>query len=179
MKDFFRKYSILFAFLVRCLLLYLIWTCLYLYFIAPNKILDLFLINHIISTTQLLLSAMRFVPFYAGKVVGITGTAGLFISPACDGLNLMALFAGFIIAFPGKLRSKLWFIPLGILLIDALNVLRIVLLSLILLYKPSALAFNHSYTFTLVVYVVIFLLWLFWMKHYSKLASKIISSNKA
>ena len=120
---------------------------------------------------------MGHLTFDAGKVVGISGTAGLLISPSCDGLNLMVLFAAFIGAFPGTIYSKFWFIPVGILIIDALNVLRIVILSLILLYKPSALSFNHSYTFTLIVYVVIFLLWIVWLKKYSSLAVKATNSE--
>jgi exosortase/archaeosortase family protein len=73
---------------------------------------------------------------------------------------LFALFAIFILSFPGRWLRKLWFIPLGIAAIHAANILRIVSLLLIQLYfGEEALKFNHDYTFTVFVYSIIFALW--------------------
>ena len=82
------------------------------------------------------------------------------VGPSCDGVVLFALFAIFILSFPGRWLRKLWFIPLGIAAIHAANILRIVSLLFIQLYfGEEALKFNHDYTFTVFVYSIIFALW--------------------
>jgi exosortase/archaeosortase family protein len=78
-------------------------------------------------------------------------------------LALFALFSGFIISFPANWKEKLWFIPLGLLIIYISNLFRIVLLVLIKIHFPGSLNFNHKYTFTVLVYGIIFLLWMIWV----------------
>jgi len=52
-----------------------------------------------------------------------------------------------------------WFIPFGIAILHAANAFRIICLLMIQLYWPSAMEFNHDYTFTVFVYSIIFALW--------------------
>jgi len=73
---------------------------------------------------------------------------------------LYALFSGFVIAFSTSLRHKLWFIPVGIVLIYGINMLRIVAMSLNHYYFFKTLDFNHHYLFAFTVYGFIGLLWL-------------------
>jgi exosortase/archaeosortase family protein len=73
-------------------------------------------------------------------------------------------FALFVIAFPGSVKKKLWFIPLGIVIIHFANVLRVIGLAAINYVAPQYLEFNHTYTFTILVYGIIFLLWMWWVK---------------
>jgi exosortase/archaeosortase family protein len=54
-------------------------------------------------------------------IIGITG--GLF--------GLLFGFAGLIISYHGAIKSKLWFIPVGLLGIHTINILRIVILAII------------------------------------------------
>ena len=63
---------------------------------------------------------------------------------------------------------KLIFIPIGILIVHGLNLLRLVALALIVVYHPDSLQFNHKYTFTILVYVCIFFLWMIWVKKFAK-----------
>ena len=99
--------------------------------------------------------------------MGIDGTHGVLIGAPCNGLNLFALFAGFIIIFPGKIIQKLIFIPIGILIIHVINIFRLVALALVVLYKPESLEFNHKYTFTIVVYAFIFVMWIIWVNKFA------------
>lgn len=94
------------------------------------------------------------------------------VGRGCNALELFVLFAGFIIAFPGSLKHKLWFIPLGVVLIHFLNVVRVAALAMIQFKAPQYLDFNHRYTFTFIVYGVIFLLWVIWVKKISKIGLK-------
>ena len=89
---------------------------------------------------------------------------GIWIGDECNGFKLFSIFTIFIIAFPGNWKKKLWYIPLGIIIIHFANVIRVMGLVLINNYYPRFLDFNHLYTFTIFVYSIIFLLWYVWAK---------------
>ncbi len=108
------------------------------------------------------------------RTIGIDGTSGVWIGDPCNGLTLFSLFSGFVIAYPGSVKKKLWFIPLGLVLIHLLNVLRITALALILHYSqdPAVLEFNHTYTFTIIVYGFVLYLWYVWSTKLSDASMK-------
>ncbi|MFT5820848.1 MAG: exosortase family protein XrtF [Crocinitomix sp.] len=93
---------------------------------------------------------------------------GIWVGDECNGFKLFSIFSVFIIAFPGKIKHKLWFLPLGLIIIHLVNVLRIMALVMINNYYPRYLDFNHLYTFTIIVYAAIFVLWYIWAKKYSQ-----------
>lgn len=95
------------------------------------------------------------------------GYGDIFIGKGCSGLELFLLFFGFILLMKGRLKDKLWFVPLGILAILILNIIRIVALSVIYYYKPQYLDFNHKYTFVIIVYGAIFGLWVLWVNKFA------------
>ena len=103
------------------------------------------------------------------QVIGIDGSDGVWIGSSCNAVTLFCLFAVFIAAYPGQQKKKIWFLPLGILLIHILNIFRVVALALIAFYNPKVLDFNHTYTFTFIIYGFIFLLWMVWVNKYSSL----------
>lgn len=109
------------------------------------------------------------------QVIGIDGSNGVWVGSNCNAITLFALFAVFIIAYPGNQKNKLWYIPAGILAIHVLNILRVVCLAIIAYYWPYALDFNHTYTFTFLVYAFIFFLWMIWV---NKFAGKSGSKNE-
>ena len=89
----------------------------------------------------------------------------------CNGMVLFALFTGFIVAYPGPWKAKLFYIPIGVLLIYLLNVLRIMALALNSWHSRHTLEFNHKYTFAFVVYACIFAFWMIWIKRYAQPAT--------
>lgn len=104
---------------------------------------------------------------------------GVRIGDPCNGLNLFGLFSVVLIAFPsfggkryGINPHKLWFIPLGIVLIHTVNVFRVAVLAIIASYNYEALNFNHDVTFKIITYSFIFLLWYVWIKRYSGINQK-------
>jgi exosortase family protein XrtF len=97
----------------------------------------------------------------------VAGAPLLGIGDACNGVDFFGLFACFVLAFPAQVKSKYWFLPLGILFIHLLNVLRVVILCLNYYYYRPSFEFNHHYTFVVVVYGVMFLLWMKWASKYS------------
>ena len=104
------------------------------------------------------------------RTIGIDGTHGLWIGDPCNGLTLFALFTGFVLVYPGNWKKKAWFIPFGIATIHMLNIVRIVGLTLTVYFfpDPEILDFNHTYTFTILVYGYVFYLWFLWSQFGSK-----------
>ncbi len=171
MKEFLKRYKAVFVFLLKMAALYTAWTGVYMLILKPDKTLDQAIIHNLIKASEYLLNIFGYKTFTTDKIVGIENTSGLIISAVCDGLDLFVLFSIFILAFPidtlqtkFKILYKLGFILFGIFIIHALNILRIISLAVIELKSPSSLEFNHSYTFTLIMYVVIFLMWMYWVK---------------
>lgn len=167
MMELYKKNKALIIFLLRAAGIYLFWYIIYNGWIYKNGVIDNLLIEHLISATAIALKVMGFTIFTEGRLIGIVDSTGLIVNQPCDGLSLFALFAGFIIAYPGKLRSKFIFIPIGLLIIDLVNIVRIIALVIIVKYTPQSLEFNHSYTFTFIMYVIIFLMWVGWIKKQS------------
>jgi len=85
----------------------------------------------------------------------------LSVADVCNALELLVLYAGFIICFPAGIKRKISFTIGGILLICLVNILRCAGLAWIFIYYPDYGDFSHHYVFTFIVYVCIFLLW-FW-----------------
>ncbi len=105
--------------------------------------------------------------YYLGEI-SFQNYKQMFISNHCLALDLMYTFSVFIIAFFGPWRKKIWFIILGILIINALNIIRIVGLVLTDIFYPQYLNFNHHLLFTYIVYFFTFILWVIWIRKYAK-----------
>lgn len=165
-------------FFARSLGLFALWFFLYELWLKPLASIDLYLIDKIITQSSWILETLGYelipdtVYDTEFRTMGIDGTHGVWIGDPCNGLSIFALFAGFIIAFPGKIIRKTWFIPSGILTIHLLNVIRVSALSVILLESPESLDFNHSYVFTTVIYVYIFFLWYLWADKLSQITKE-------
>ncbi|MCI5057105.1 MAG: exosortase family protein XrtF [Flavobacteriales bacterium] len=152
-------------FVLKAVILFIGWYLVYELWLHPKTQIDLLIINNLIFFASAILKGMGYELINLDHVdptirtIGIDGTHGLWVGDPCNGLSLIALYAGFIISFPGNWKVKLAFIPSGILLIHILNIFRIVGLCLVTLYYPDWLDFNHTYTFKILIYAVIFLLW--------------------
>jgi exosortase family protein XrtF len=159
-------------FLVTSSVIYITLYLIYEFIIKKHTHIDEAFIRVIIRSSDAILQWLGYDTFtrlgdndYPG--IGIDGSTGVWVGASCNALTLFFLFAVFIFAYPGHQKSKLWFIPLGILTIHILNILRVVALALISFYKPEYLEFNHTYTFTFIVYCYIFLLWMIWVNKFS------------
>ena len=155
-------------FILTSFFLFVTWFVLYDLWLHPAGKVDTFIINILVHNSDLLLSIIGFDTIPTDilgesiRTVGIDGSHGVWIGDPCNGLTLFALFTGFVLAFPGPIKSKLWFIPVGIVSIHLLNVIRVSALAVIQHYAPDYLEFNHTYTFTILVYSYVFYLWHIW-----------------
>lgn len=169
--DFLKSKAV--RFLAFFLLYYVAWKVVYELFIHPWGVADHAVINNSVVISEWFLRLFGYDTFTdnnpAMRTVGIDGTHGIWIGDPCNGLTLFALFTAFLLAFPGSWKTKAWFIPAGIVIIHFANVLRITALCIIVEVAPEWLDFNHTYTFQILMYAIIFALWMWWIRRYSGL----------
>lgn len=122
--------------------------------------------NFLIDGTKIFLELFGYETTSYGKVVKIVGTPGVFLDRGCLARNLTGLFAGFVLAYPGALKRKLWFIPSGILMIIFLNILRLGGMAILTDCCPEKVDFNHHYVFKAVVFGFILFTWYLWIFKY-------------
>lgn len=158
-------------FLGKLLLFYFLWNG-----FVPNSIGDGIITTNLADAGTF---ALQLAGLQAHKVTVATGIAIyidqhplLIIGPICNGVDFFGLFTCFVLAFPARWKHKAWFLPLGIFTIHLLNVIRIVLLSFNCWYSRQTFDFNHKYTFIVVVYGVMLVLWMMWAKRYSLYAER-------
>jgi exosortase/archaeosortase family protein len=89
------------------------------------------------------------------------------VSPGCTSLKQWIHWIFIMVLFPGPWRHKLWYIPLGIIVIHFVNLVRIVGLSVSLLHWSQHFHFLHTYIFKTFFYFMIFLLWVIWAEKFS------------
>ena len=81
----------------------------------------------------------------------------------------MIIFVAFLVAF-GPMGKRLWIFALvGILIIHLMNLARISLLFWVVLYLPGFVYFMHKYLFTAVLFIIVFALWIVWVKKFANL----------
>jgi exosortase family protein XrtF len=88
----------------------------------------------------------------------------------CNALSVIILFVSFVIAFSGKLKTTILFVFSGSVLIYAVNLIRIVLLSIGLYHYPEQEHVLHTVVFPTIIYGMVFLLWFYWVNRFSKKA---------
>ena len=164
-------------FIVRGVMLYALWAVFYKIFrysFMVNSIYEyvtLYFTNSLLYSSQFMLNLFGFESevIIEQKVLILSGTNGILLNRGCLGRNLMGLFVGFLIAYPGSVKTKFWYIPLGIVLIFFINIMRISGLSLSMLYFPKGyMIYNHHDIFKYAVYFLIFIMWTIWINKFSK-----------
>ena len=175
------------TFLKRAVVLFIGWKLLYILVLIPREVPDAWLVRKTGEATTSVLNVLYNkydfhtehivrVRKYGNDTVNATysnvianGRGRIVgIYQACNALELMILYAGFIICFYGPLKRKLMFIVFGVLGLFTLNVLRCVFLAWIVLDMPHYFAIAHKYVFNIVVYVLTFILWMFYVKGLKK-----------
>lgn len=166
-------HNTLYLFITKAILFY--GTCYFLYELLVKQYsqLDQLFIRKIINLCSSILELLGYKTFASKEVndfqvFGIDGSNGVWIGGPCNGITLMFLFAIFVMAYPGNFKNKLWYIPLGIIIVHTINIIRIISLAVIAYYHPLHLDFNHTYTFTFLAYSIVFGLWMLWVTRYAQ-----------
>jgi exosortase/archaeosortase family protein len=162
-------------------LLLIAWKTIYFFWLEPNRTLDEPLTILVAKQTTGLMKMMwpegnyRILSqeeFRRQKTTGPIehlfilkdGKPTISIADNCNGLELMVLYAAFIVCMPGKPSRKWAFILLGIPFIHLANLARCMGLVGMHLQWPGMFNFAYHYLFKIMVYSICFALWALYLK---------------
>ena len=141
---------------------------------APGNYYSEFLDQHLnyirgfrtflISISAAILRFFGYVVFTSDTTLHARDAGGINVVYSCLGFGVMSFFVAFVIAWPQRsLKSKLLFIPAGLILIQALNITRFILITLF--WRTSSLrsVADHHILFNSVLYVVLLASIYFWI----------------
>jgi exosortase/archaeosortase family protein len=100
----------------------------------------------------------------SGKTMYFPNGSGMSINESCAGDKQILQFVLLMLIYPGLWKRKLWYIPLGAVIVHFTNILRVVLLALVSANKYEWWHFMHNTLLRGMFYVVIFGLWVIWVK---------------
>lgn len=170
------------TFLIRALVLFVIWKGLYLLFWAEPRTLDdpltllvgkqsALLLNGLTRSKDFSSKPMIALKRFEGEIqvsqvafVSKGSKAIMNIADECNGLELFVLYIGFIIAMPASWKRKFIFGISGVLIIHAVNLLRCVGLGFLVMHWDQYFDVAHHYIFKIMVYSTIFVLWIVFSK---------------
>jgi exosortase/archaeosortase family protein len=110
------------------------------------------------------LNLLGFAALYDEYHLLVAGHGFLQLIYSCLGLGVMSFFAAFVLSYPAKWKSKIFFLISGLLVIEILNVARFVLLALFW-NQQNARIIDHHTIFNTIIYLVIFFTLYFWVKY--------------
>lgn len=90
----------------------------------------------------------------------------IYVNESCSGFKQMWQVLVLFLFFPGPWKTKLWYIPMGMLIMILFNVIRIVALSFAMIHWPEHWDFIHMWLLRPVYYVIIFILWVIWVEKF-------------
>jgi exosortase family protein XrtF len=90
------------------------------------------------------------------------------IVEGCNAISIIILFASFVLSFFGKLKLTLLYLLASAAIIYAMNIIRIAILAIGIYEYPEYTDFFHSIVFPLIIYGTVFILWLIWVRIYSR-----------
>lgn len=173
---------ILKSFAIRAVLLFIGWMVLYHGVIVPDGRANSWLTSRVVEGTKTGLELLGYDTTHewrgetqedTPRFIYVDGQPVVLVADACNGLELMALFVGFLLCFPGPWKYKAILIPIGTVMVFLINVIREIVLALNYKYFQETFDFNHKYTYVFIVYLMIFLIWRFWLNQYSAIGKKV------
>ena len=94
----------------------------------------------------------------------VNGTYLAQIIEGCNSISICILFIAFIVAFAERFKKTVLYILAGVALIYSVNLLRIVMLTIALYRYPEYEQSLHGFVFPAVIYGMVFLLWMGWVR---------------
>ena len=156
------KLSPLTIFLLKAGAIYASGYLLYYNILLPDGRLDTFLSASGIRLAADSLSILGWEVETTDRIIAIVGTSGVYFQNGCNGLDLLVLYAGFIIAYPGPMKKRFLLLTGGLLLLYFANVFRIGVFALFSLYSPENIEIVHQFSSYVIFYPLVLGLWYLW-----------------
>jgi exosortase family protein XrtF len=159
------RYEPVLRFLAKAVAIYGAWYVLYDLWLLPDGRLDAWVSQTVVHAGQMVLSAVGVDAVASGRSIELARAPGIRIIDGCNGLSTIGLFAGFVLAFPGSTRRRLWFLPFGVGVIYVANVARISLLGGLQVHWPTGFNFVHDLGAPAFFHLIVFGLWVLWANY--------------
>lgn len=156
--------SAIIKFIVKALSIFVVWYVIYELWLLPDGRLDERLALNIVSVTAGIVDILGYDVWSVNRIIGIGENGGIELVDGCTGISAIGLFIGFIFAYPGDWKNRISFSLLGIGVIYIVNILRIVVLVITQEEWMEFFDITHDYSTTTIFYIVIFLMWMIWVK---------------
>ena len=156
------------AFFIRGLIIFVVWKLLYVFVLIPLRFPDEQLTRLFLFTTTKILSAFHPGSYFIGEQIFNADKKIIRIGYPCNGLEVMVLYSGFILAMPTIVKChqrKAIFILCGIAGIVLLNIIRCASLSIIAFQYPQIFDFSHKYAFNIIAYGLMIYAWRLFCKN--------------
>ncbi|MBP0902266.1 archaeosortase/exosortase family protein [Mariniflexile gromovii] len=165
-------------FLGKALLFFIAWKIIYVFFLFDSQYLDSILTKHVGNSSVKVLNGLGSMSGFTAinetypeihygeiqefnmSVIYHNDKKILNIANACNGLELIILYIGFIICMPSSFLRKVLYIIIGVILIDFINIIRCVGLIYLREYFQQYFQFAHHYLFKIIVYSTTFIMWI-------------------
>ena len=183
MKDLFVKYRSVVRFIVLFLGSYLVLTGLYAGYLHLSKSGNYppdYITNLVARQSSTLIGSFGYdaaiVPHEAQPTMKlfVEGQYLARIIEGCNAVSIIILFIAFVIAFAENLKKTALFIFAGAVLIYAINVIRITILAIALYKYPDQENLLHGVVFPGIIYGMVFVLWMLWVRMLSKKKSAVV-----
>lgn len=173
MKELLTKYrqsSQLNQFLIKGGLLFLLWRVFRKWMLLKGQYLEFtdYWADIYLLIARLSLRVLGFkteIDYSVNKLWLSGANEAIVVVYDCLGVNLFAIFTIFILAYPGNLKTKAWYIPAGLAVIFLLNAWRMAALTLVVARWPEQMDLFHHFIFQGLIYLVIFAMWYFFGKN--------------
>ncbi len=180
MRQLFKKYRSVLRFIITFLGSYFILSLfynIYLEMSVSGKYYPDFLTYLVAVQSKAVIEALGFSsqvmphPHEASVKLFINDLFLVRVVEGCNSISIIILFLSFILSFFSKLKITLLYILAGAVIIYVMNVIRIALLTLGIYKYPQHADFLHTIAFPLIIYGVVFILWIVWVRIFSKTAA--------
>ncbi len=175
MLQLIRKYKSVLLFILTFLGVYLVLSFLYgiyLNYGASDLYYPDYITHKVAEQSEQLVNLLG----YKGQIVPHSQEASmklyvndLFVArivEGCNAVSVIILFSAFVLAFFQGLRATLFFILGGVVLVYAVNIVRIAILSIGLYEFPEYKEILHDVVFPGIIYGQIVILWVLWVRRY-------------
>ena len=178
MRELFKKYKSVVRFILTFLLTYIVMSFVYKFYLDfsdGSKYYPDYITNTVAMQTEDLLNVFGYEsqalvnPDEPSMKLIVRDKYVARVIEGCNSVSVIILFVSFIIAFAGRKRTTFLYALAGSVLIYAVNLLRIVILSIGLFHYPWRKEILHTVIFPLMIYGMVFLLWMFWVNRFSNL----------
>ncbi len=151
---------------------YVIFMGIFLFLIGYQPIKKLIDLNGmytdlIVKLTALILKPFSIIQSAQGSLIHLKGLT-LDVKFGCNGLEAFLIYAAGILSFPAPWNKKLKGLLVGLLIIQALNIIRIAALGLSGIYLKKYFHYIHVYIAQGIMIAVALIVFLFWLNYVSQ-----------